>query len=187
MNPTLLKLTIVMISCWTLANTKLKSGKAPASGGAVIDRVCSQEFGITVCRNVKSDATKPETDGKPSVVASEPGRLLVLLDIPNNIFDRLAGDPARNREFHPKQNWDYRPVAAAPATAVKYAPTARPDGPAWKYRPKSSFSYRPKQEWNYNRDVFGKLWRENIQHDTRVVEVPIDQPGLYLLPVGNVR
>jgi len=188
MNPTLLKLTIVVISCSTIASTKQKAGTAPTSGGATIERVCSQEFGITVCRNADSALVKPATavSAQP-VAAKEPGRLLLLLDIPKNTLDRLAGDPARNREFHPKQSWEYRPEAPAPRNAGSYAPTTSPDGPAWRYHRKTSFAFRPKQDSNYNRDVFGRIWRQNIQHDTRVVEVPIDQPGLYLLPVGSVR
>ena len=189
MNPTMLKLTIVVISCSTFASTKQKAGPAPTSAaGARMDRVCTQEFGITVCRNAETAPAKPapaaaQQPGAPT----EPGRLLLLLDVPANVFDRLAADPERNREYHPKQSSDYKPEPPAPANAGKYVRTNRPDGSAWRSRPKTSAGYRPKQDWSYNRDVFGRLWRQNIQHDTRVVEVPIDQSGAYLLPVGSVR
>jgi hypothetical protein len=35
--------------------------------------------------------------------------------------------------------------------------------------------------------VFGRMWRQKIQHNTRVVVVPIETPGVFLMPVAEAR
>jgi hypothetical protein len=156
--------------------------------------VCAREAGVIVCREgiARSRVEGGQTETKPSAApktgeAEKPGKLLVLLDIPKDIFARLADDPDNNRKYQPKAAQKYRPAAPAAPLAAKVSTANGSDGPTWKYRPKGKVAYQPKQSWSYNRDVYGRMWRHNIQHDTRVVEVPIESPGVYLMPVGGVR
>lgn len=148
-------------------------------------RVCTTESGLTVCRNIAIEE-KPQPVHLDASPDQARGRLLVLLDIPADIFSRLAASPESNRKYHPKRSWQYHPAAPAPAGADKYRPA--PDRESlWRYKPKSSFAYTPRRDWTYDRDVFGRLWRANIAHDTRVIEVPIMEPFEVYLPVGEVR
>ncbi len=166
----------------------IRDSKGPAQGS----RVCSLEKGVNVCR----DASPAERDAgarsdvKPPAAASTgepkyPGKLLVLLDIPSNIFIRLADDPADNRMYHAVKQKEYRPAPPAPLGAGEYSPPVGSKAPAWKYHPEKSFEYRAKRDWTYDRDVYGRLWRANIEYAKRVLELPFAKRGVYLFPVGD--
>lgn len=163
--------------------------------GAEASRSCSTEQGVSVCRDVEPGKTAQADEEKEqapeSTTAVKPaapkGRVLLLLNIPQDIFARLEQDPAKNREYHAKSSWDYRPAPPAPAGADQYKPLLINGKPPWKYTPKESFAYTPKRDWSYNRDVFGRIWRANIEHDTQVVSVPNKKRGTYLMAVGAPR
>jgi hypothetical protein len=186
-------MAILMLTAWsTLAGGQERVDTNPEVDVTVQwDRVCAREFGVIVCRD--SRPTSPEEKlGVAGQPLFEPpsesgylGKLMVLLDIPSNIFYRLAQNPAYNREYHPTPSFKYQPIPPAPQSAGDYAPPApTPTGePVWRYHP-TNFTYRPKTDWTYNRDVYGRIWRANIMHDTRVVEFPVEAPGIYLLPVA---
>jgi hypothetical protein len=183
---------ILALSLATIANAQQVASK-PSTDPIAPTRSCAVEGGMTVCRDVAPGApatADAEAAEAAAVVRPAPqakGRLLMLLDIPQDIFARLSQDPAKNREYHAKKSWDYRPKPPAPARADQYAPLLINGVPPWKYTPKASFAYTPKRDWSYNRDVFGRIWRQNIQHDTRVAVVPVEKPGVYLMPVGEGR
>ena len=207
MNPTLLKLTIMLLSWLSTNDPQATSGESGASRTqrdsqqlpadrafaqptvTSFDRACSKEFGMLVCRNVPATTAPTEDAGEKTepVTRQEPGRVLLLLDIPRNTIARLTGDPNQNREYHPKRDFSYRPSPPPPVNAAKYQPVPTTNGPVWRYQPKRTFGYRPKQNWDYNRDVYGRIWRQNILHDTRVVELTTDTPGVFVVPVGEVR
>lgn len=187
---------LVMAGGWSSrANAQQKAGaKAGGVTTSQATRVCALENGVNVCRDAgAAEAGERErVELKAGVAApgagpTKPGRLLLLLDITSNVFSRLADDPENNRKFHAKAAQEYRPSAPAPPGAGKYVPAGAADAPVWKYQPKASFAYQPKRDWTYNRDVYGRLWQQNIAHDTRVVELPVEAPGVYLLPIADVR
>ena len=142
-------------------------------------RTCTETMGVTVCRNaqpavmgetVVAAVKRPADASKEGSV--EGGVRIVLLDIPSDILSRLADDPNNNRKFLPRDSWDYH----APSGQTYYADIfsrafrdLKPDTPGWEYHPKASFVYHPKESWGYDRDVFGRLWRENIRSDTRIL------------------
>lgn len=164
--------------------TNTLAQKESATLAPQFSRACATEGGIQVCRDAVA------APAEPSLVAKEApaqGKLLFLLDIPAHIFARLAQSPEQNREFHPRQNWVYQAKPAAPPGAGKYDRERAPGPAAWQYRPKASFAYRPKEDWSYDPDVFSRLWISNIKHDTRAVETPIPTPGVYLIPLQDVR
>lgn len=162
----------------SIAQTDLQTANANSS------RVCATEGGINVCRNV---VAKREVVRVEEIPFTLKGKLFLLLDIPANIFARLAAPPETNREYHPTPSFEYHPAPPAPQGASAYRPLRDDGDPVWRYQPKASFKYTPKRDWSYNRDVFGRLWRANIEHDTRVVEVPIEEPFIVLKPTAEVR
>lgn len=192
---TLLAAVLVLAAWNSLANGQQKS--KPIEDGkksAPPTRICSVEKGINVCRNAVSIPVEKKTkvDVKSQAVATPgpstmPGKLLLLLDIPSNTFARLAANPEDNRKYRRTTFDDYRPADPAPPGAGDYSPPTGVGPPVWKYHPKKSFAYQAKRDWTYDRDVFGRMWRQKIQHDTRVEVVPIEKPGVYLLPVAEAR
>lgn len=177
-------------SLWTPLASGLQKNDASKNikDGPQANRVCTQEGRVNVCRDAipsQRDELAPTSvtlSGDPK----EKGKLLLLLDIPSNILSRLADDPENNRKYHPTTTKKYQPAVPAPSQAGKYIPAPKAER-VWRYQPKASFEYQPKRDWNYNRDVYGRLWRQNILHDTRVVELRVESPGVYLLPVGATR
>lgn len=189
---------VALVMAGVLSSRANAQQKAEAKPGGVTTsqgaRVCALENGVNVCRDSgparagERESVDLKAGGAAaSEESTKPGRLLLLLDIPSNVFSRLAGDPENNRKFHAKAVQEYRPAAPAPPGAGKYVSGSGTEAPVWKYNPKSSFEYQPKGDRTYNRDVYGRLWQQNIAHDTRVVELPVDAPGVYLMPVADVR
>ena len=156
---------------------------------------CTVEHGVTVCRHdisgAESAAADPETQRvvRTENLPSAPGRLVLLLDIPSDVFARLADDPAENLKYRPSSNWDYRRPPQPPQKSMitRSSHAWEPANPVWRYQPPRSFEYQPTRSWSYDPDVVGRLWRANIVHDTRVVVRPIPQPGVYLLPVQRIE
>lgn len=188
----ILTLTMILAPCIAANSNGQQVSTKPSTDPVAPTRSCTVEGGMSVCREVlpgeMKPAEKPTAQAATASDATAPkGRLLLLLDIPRDIFTRLADDPAKNREYHAKSSWNYQPAPPAPAGADRYKPLLSNGEAPWKYKPKETFAYTPKRDWSYNRDVFGRIWRQNIQHDTKVVQIPLNKHGTFLMPMAPVR